>query len=233
MQLCLEIRGDNMSVLTGFIILLMAAFLIYMFYRLFIGRKLITLITIIFQVVSITVGVLCFAENVATNNIIEMFFICFGVLAPGALFIYDYFEIIRKFKKHVKLKPEDYSLYYNMGITLYEMGRYQEAVEAYRNALEIKPDELEIKCHFAAALVELKKYGEAADAYKSVLRNKAEDSEIYYNLSMVYAYLKKKDIALDNLKRAIELNSEIKNAAKVNSAFNNLKNSSEFQEILL
>ncbi|MCX7842438.1 MAG: tetratricopeptide repeat protein [Clostridia bacterium] len=141
-------------------------------------------------------------------------------------------EALNVYVKGLKKNPEEYSLYFNMGITLSDMGRYPEAVEAYKNAIEIKPDEYEIHYHMGAALMEMKRYSEAAEAYKTALKVKPSDSELFYNLSIVYSLLKKNDIAIDNLKKAVQLNTELKREAKYNSAFDSIRSSMEFKELI-
>jgi tetratricopeptide (TPR) repeat protein len=120
-----------------------------------------------------------------------------------------------------------------MGITLSEILEYEEAVKAFKKALKLKPDEYEICYHLGAALIELKRYDEAAKVYKSTLQVKPSDSEVFYNLSIVYSLLRKHDIALDNLKRAVELNHEIKNDARFNPAFDSIRMKDEFKKLVL
>jgi tetratricopeptide (TPR) repeat protein len=112
------------------------------------------------------------------------------------------------------------------------MGRYNEAVEAYRNALEIKPDEIEICYHLGSALTELKKYNEAIEIYKSALKVKPTDSEMLYNISVNYVLLRKHDIALDNLRKAIELDVQLKKEAKHDRAFSSIFANAEFKELV-
>lgn len=141
-------------------------------------------------------------------------------------------EALDIYIRGLKKNPEESSLYYNMGVTLSEMGRYNEAVEAYRNALEIKPDEHEIYYHLGTALTELKKYNDAIEVYKNALKIKPSDSEMLYNISTNYVLLKKNDIALDNLRKAIELNNDLKLEAKHDRAFSSIFSNAEFKELV-
>lgn len=145
---------------------------------------------------------------------------------------YKYTEAIDIYKKALEMNHNDHRLYFNMGITLSEILEYEEAVKAFKKALKIKPDEYEICYHLGAALIELKRYDEAAKIYKSTLQVKPSDSEVFYNLSIVYSLLRKHDIALDNLSKAIELNQNLRLDARVNTAFESMKNFDEFKKII-
>ena len=132
----------------------------------------------------------------------------------------------------LKIQPGEYSIYYNLGVALSDTGRHKEAVEAYKKALEIKPDEGEINYHLGAALIELKQYDEAVKIYKDTLKIRPDDCDVYYNLAMVYGILKKYDIAIDSLRKAIELNNNLKEEARYNFAFNSMKHRQEFRELV-
>ncbi len=141
-------------------------------------------------------------------------------------------EALDVYAEGLKRNPEEYSLYYNMGITLYDMGKFAEAAAAYKSALELKPNEHEINYHLGVTLMELKKYNEAVNAFKGALKAKPSDSEILYNLAVVYSLNKKADIAVDTLKRAVESDGALKEEAKSDRAFDNIRNREEFRELV-
>lgn len=141
-------------------------------------------------------------------------------------------EALYTYAKGLEKNPSDYSLYYNMGVTLSETGRFPDAVEAYKKALERKPDEFEISYHLGAALTQLRRYDEAISAYRGALKTKPTDSELFYNLSIVYSLLRKQDIAMDNLKKAIEINHELKAEARKNKAFEFMKTNPDFKKLV-
>ena len=145
---------------------------------------------------------------------------------------YKYMEALGIYKQALEKNRNDYKIYFNMGITLSEVHEYKEAVKAFNKALEIKPDEYEVCYHLGAALIELKRYDEAAKIYKSTLHVKPSDSEVFYNLSIVYSLLRKHDIALDNLRKAIELNRDIRWDARSNVAFEGMRSFEEFKKLV-
>jgi len=65
-----------------------------------------------------------------------------------------------------ELKPDDFSAWYNKGLSLYNLGRYEEALQAYDKALELVPDSIA----WAGKVLVLGKLGrheEADIAYKN------------------------------------------------------------------
>lgn len=141
-------------------------------------------------------------------------------------------DAIEVYMQGIRKNPEEHSLFFNLGMSLSEAGKFREALEAYKNALELKPDEAGIQYHMASVLMEMKKYDEAVNLYKSVLKVKPEDSDLFYNIATVYSLLKRYDIAADNLKRAIELNEEIRKDARINRAFDGMRARAEFRELV-
>ncbi len=144
----------------------------------------------------------------------------------------NYSEAVNVFRAGTEKNPEEFSLFYNLGVTLSEIGRNSEAVKAFRKALSIKPDEYEIYYHLGNTLTVMRKYTEAIKAYKSVLTVKTKDSDILYNLAIVYSLANNQDIAVESLKRAIELDDNLKNDARYNSSFDNLKTREDFRALI-
>ncbi len=144
----------------------------------------------------------------------------------------NYSEAVDVYMAGIQKNPEEFSLFYNLGVTLSEMGKNSEAVKAFKKALIIKPKEYEIYYHLGNTLTLMRKYNEAIKAYKNVLSVKTKDSDILYNLAIVYSLANNQDIAVESLKKAIELDGELKNDAKYNSSFDNLKAREDFKVLI-
>ena len=83
-----------MTVLVGFIILLMMIFLAYMAYRLHKRRKKTVLAAFCLQIFTITIASISFFKNVSTNNMLEGIYIIFGILLPCSFLIYDCRKVV-------------------------------------------------------------------------------------------------------------------------------------------
>jgi len=122
--------------------------------------------------------------------------------------------------------------YLDIGVTLYEQGKFTEALEMYAKALGAKPDEFLIYYHIGTVLIELRKFDEALSCFKKALTVKLTDSELYYDIAIVYSLIKKYDIAVDALRNAIRLNSELKTEARHNLAFESIRKMPEFRKLV-
>lgn len=141
-------------------------------------------------------------------------------------------EALEVYEEGIRRNPGEYSLYFNMGMCCYEEGRYAEAISAYRAALKLKPDELEIYYYLGAALTEMRRYNDAIEAYESALAIKPADGELHYSMAAIYAMLGRYDISLENLKRAIEINEDLRKDAMENRAFDGMRGKSEFRKLV-
>ncbi|MGE5615132.1 MAG: tetratricopeptide repeat protein [Bacillota bacterium] len=143
-----------------------------------------------------------------------------------------YEEALEIYEEGIRRNPREYSLYFNMGMCYYEEGMYTEAISAYRAALDLKPDELEIYYYLGSALTEMRRYNDAIEAYSSALAIKPADGELHYNIAAVYAMLGRYDISFENLKRAIEINKELRKDVLENRAFDGMRGKSEFKKLV-
>jgi len=61
--------------------------------------------------------------------------------------------------------PGDEEVHYNLGSTLHNLGRLDEAAASYRRALKIKPDYVEAHNNLGNALKDMGRLDEAAASY--------------------------------------------------------------------
>ncbi len=62
------------------------------------------------------------------------------------------------YKKSLELEPQSYETYYNLGTTLYLLGKYTDAKKAYCQAINIEPLNYELHYNLALLLREIKDY---------------------------------------------------------------------------
>ncbi len=132
-------------------------------------------------------------------------------------------EALATYTNGIKACSDNGGLYYNMGVVLFDLRRYQDAADVFRRAIEKNPGDTDVYYYLGASLTEAKKYDEAIKAYGRALDQNMSEAEIYYNIAAVYALMKKQDIAMDNLKKAISINPDIKQQVYVNNVFDFLQ----------
>ena len=85
-------------------------------------------------------------------------------------------------------ESENVAAWYNLGITYYELKRYNEAVEAYRQAMRIDPGHAAVWTNLGAAYHVLDRYNEAIEAYRQAIRIDPKDALAWYNLGDAYGH---------------------------------------------
>ena len=88
------------------------------------------------------------------------------------------------FKKLSPLSPIMLMLYNNMGATLKDQGKLDEAIQAYNKAISIKPDYAEANYNVGVTLKEQGKLDEAIQAYIKAISIKPDYAEANYNVGV-------------------------------------------------
>lgn len=79
------------------------------------------------------------------------------------------------FEQALRLLPESAALHYNLGGTLFGMGRFAGAETAFRTALGLDPDHLEARYFLGLTLRELGRSTEALHEMETVFRSGPSD----------------------------------------------------------
>lgn len=96
------------------------------------------------------------------------------------------------YRKALEVNPQSGISLYNLGNTLINQEKYQEAMEQYQAAAKIEKDKGKLAqiYHNAGVLLHAsKEYAKAIEAYKMSLRNNPKDDETRYNLALAQKML--------------------------------------------
>ena len=144
------------------------------------------------------------------------------------------------YRKALEVNPKSTVSMYNLGNTLSQQQKFQDAMEQYVAAGKIEKDKMKLAhiYHNMGVLFQAgKDYAKAVEAYKMSLRNNPADDETRYNLALAQKMLKDQQQNQDqnqdqnkdsnrskiNNKIRIKTNRMIKNRMK-RKISNNLKN---------
>ena len=116
----------------------------------------------------------------------------------------------------------------------YHQERMQIIGERIRGtqALEIKPDYPEAHNNLGVIYRQKGMYDNAIVEFKEAIRLKPDFAIAYYNIARAYSQRSDKINAVESLKKAIDLDSGYINSAKTEEAFDNIRESIEFQELI-
>jgi len=93
-------------------------------------------------------------------------------------------EAVEACREALRLKPDEFGLWYNLGISYLCLGRWQEAVEAYREAVRLKPDFTEAWVGLGAAYFSSGNRSAALEAVKELRRYDSQKADELFNLIM-------------------------------------------------
>lgn len=97
------------------------------------------------------------------------------------------------YRKALEVNPKSTVSMYNLGNTLSQQQKFQDAMEQYVSASNIEKDKMKLAqiYHNMGVLFQAgKDYAKAVDAYKMSLRNNPTDHETRYNLALAQKMLK-------------------------------------------
>lgn len=118
------------------------------------------------------------------------------------------------------------------GADYYHKGMYNEAMTEFQKAIAIKLDYAEAHNNLGVIYRTKGLYDNAIDEFQMATRFKPKFAIAYYNLAR--AYSQKNDIqkSIESLKQAIHLNYKFRDFASNEKAFENIRDSVEFRELI-
>lgn len=118
------------------------------------------------------------------------------------------------------------------GADYYRKGMYDAAVAEFQKAIEIKPDYPEAHNNLGVIYRVKSMYNEAIGEFTEAIRLKPNFAIAHYNLARVYAQRNDKSAAIESLKNSIKLDNRYADLAQNEKAFDNIRESPEFQQML-
>jgi protein O-mannosyl-transferase len=110
------------------------------------------------------------------------------------------------FSHAVAVAKKSYMAYNNLGLTLYNTGRKDEALAHYRKALEIKPDFAEAHFNLGVLLADRGRMDEALAHYRKALEIKPGLAEARINLGILLEKTGRTDEAIAHFRKVLEVN---------------------------
>ncbi len=121
-------------------------------------------------------------------------------------------ESVKFFQQFVDEHPYSHIAWFNLGISLSNLGLYEKAIEAYDYTLAIEEEFSSAYFNKANALINLKDYKKAIDNFEETFKYEEADGVTHLYIGQCYENLNDKDSALKHYFKAIELNDKIAEA---------------------
>ena len=116
----------------------------------------------------------------------------------------QYAKAIASYDKALEIKPDYHDAWYNRGIALGNLGRWEEAIASYDKALEIKPDDHEAWYNRGIALRNLGRLEEAIASYDKALEIKPDKHEAWNNRGIALRNLGRLEEEIASYDKALE-----------------------------
>jgi tetratricopeptide (TPR) repeat protein len=117
----------------------------------------------------------------------------------------QYAKAIASFDKALEFKPDDPEAWYNRGIALGNLGRWEEAISSYDKALEFKPDYHHAWNNRGIALGNLGRWEEAISSCDKALEFKPDYHHAWYNRGYALGNLGRLEEAIASYDKALEI----------------------------
>jgi hypothetical protein len=141
-------------------------------------------------------------------------------------------EALEQVEEVIKLDPEHADGWAARGDILDDLDRFDEAVVAFNESLSFKPDQADVFERRMLAFLNSGKYERALKDFEKVVELEPDRPYAYYYKSIVHSHLEQKSEMLDALKKAIKLDSKLREDAKTSHNFEPYRDDSEFRTIV-
>lgn len=121
----------------------------------------------------------------------------------------------------------------NTGYELLELGLYEKALESFEEAIKRNPCSAMAWDNKGVALKRLGRYEEAFEAFDKAIELNHNLVEAWYNKACTFAVKGDKADSFKSLLKAIELQSSIRDIAKKDKDFKNLRDDEDFRRIVM
>ena len=125
---------------------------------------------------------------------------CYAGMKPA-----QWGEALRFAAVAVAIRPQSPGAHHNLGMTLLELGKLNEAATEFRKAIFLKPGYVAAQYNLAIALQKLGKSDEALAAFRETVHFKSDEAMFYAALGQFLNEMGAVDEAITALKKAIRL----------------------------
>jgi spermidine synthase len=126
-------------------------------------------------------------------------------------------EEIEAIEGLIGLDNKNFEAFYNLALTLEQVGRDGEAIERYRQAISLRPDRFEPRANLGALYHRLGELDKAVEQYRQAVRLQPQAVGILMNLGQALAQLERYEQAAEQFAAALRYDPQLV-AARLNLA---------------
>lgn len=145
---------------------------------------------------------------------------------------YNYRKAVANFDKAIAANPANYKVYTAKGIALCFEGDYKNGIALIQKTLDMNPAYVPAFYDMAMAYKLQDQYDESLYWFEKTIQGDPKNTWSYYGIATIYADRGKAQEAFKYLKRAIELDPVVKEVAKEQAHWDQLRHLPEFQAMI-
>jgi tetratricopeptide (TPR) repeat protein len=141
-------------------------------------------------------------------------------------------EAIAEWEKMIEINPNHVKTHYNLGIAYRHSGQIDKAIGAWKKAISLEPNGSKAYNNLGAAYLSQGKLDDAEATLNKAIAIEENYAKAHYNLARLYAQKNQNQQSLKYLQKAMTLDAVVLEEAKSNRDFSDIRQSSEFQELI-
>ncbi|MDQ7798965.1 MAG: tetratricopeptide repeat protein [Candidatus Edwardsbacteria bacterium] len=110
-----------------------------------------------------------------------------------------------EFHRALDIRPDFAEAYNNLGLTLSDLGKKEEAVEAFKRAIDLSPEAPEAYNNLGCLYRIKKDYQQAVELFNQAIAKREDYSLAYFNLGVAYEELEKFELAIKAWEKVLNL----------------------------
>lgn len=144
----------------------------------------------------------------------------------------DFNQALELFNRALQLDPGCYQALNGKGAAYAFLGKHTEGISLINQALFLKPDFEYAQFNLGLAYELAGSWDKAINAYEKAIKLDPQDAWAYYGIASIYGRQGNVEKTVEYLSKAIKIEPDAKQTAKTERDFDNVRNSSAFQDLL-
>lgn len=124
----------------------------------------------------------------------------------------NYKAAISTYQEAIKLNPQQWAYYFNLGLAYKKMGENEKSLRSFRQAQSLNPESFSANKELGESLAKQGNFDEALGFYEKAIALNPEDVDVLYNLGICFINLGDPEKALPYFEKAIALNKNYADA---------------------
>lgn len=144
----------------------------------------------------------------------------------------DYASAEKTYGKIIARDPYNEAVFFALGNLYTESKDYDKSIKNFEKAILLNPKSLDSRNNLGNVYLKQNKIDEAIDEFEKVLTIDSKYATGYYNIACAYSIKMNTNAALRFLEEAVSLDESLKEVARKDPDFTNIKDDNRFKEIV-